>query len=426
MNQFLILSGKILSQIFRALKLGNGSTWPGHIALSLNQNFIKDIFDKSKTKTIFIVGTNGKTTTSKLVSAILEKNGYSVLHNSSGANLLNGIASSLILQSDMSGNLKKDFAILEIDENVFPLISKQIEPDFLISLNLFRDQLDRYGEIDSISKNWKKTIDKFINTKVILNADDPQISFLGKDSKLDVSYFGLNEEQIQTKNVMHGADSILCPNCHERLEFKCCYFSHLGIWECKNCKYKRPNPTMSSFSFYPLPGKYAMYNILAAVLFAKKIGIKDKDIVSSLKNFKPAFGRQEELEYKKKNVQLFLSKNPTSFNESLSTVAELNGKTILIVLNDKIPDGLDVSWIWDINFESIIIRDMNLIVAGDRKFDMALRLKYSGYFVHIAEDLNDAIEKSIENLEENEKLYILPNYSAMLETRKILTGKEIL
>jgi UDP-N-acetylmuramyl tripeptide synthase len=426
MNQFLILLGKILSKVFRVLKLGNGSTWPGHIALFLNPNFIKEVFDNSNTKTIFIIGTNGKTTTSKLISTILEKNNYSVLHNISGANLLNGIASSLILQSNKTGKLNKAFAILEIDENVFPLISKQIDPDFLISLNLFRDQLDRYGEIDSISKSWKKTIDKFIKTKLLLNADDPQISYLGRKSKLDVSYFGLSEDFIQTRTIQHGADSILCPNCQERLDFKCCYFSHLGIWECRHCGYKRPKPDITSFSFYPLEGRYAVYNILAAVLFAKKIGIKQKDIENSLKNFKPAFGRQENINFKDRNIQLFLSKNPTSFNESLSTVSELNGKTVLIILNDRIPDGLDVSWIWDINFESIIKKGLNIILAGDRKYDMALRLKYSEHFVHVAKDLKDAIEISLESLEKDEKLYILPNYSAMLEVRKILTGKEIL
>lgn len=412
--------------MFRLFKLGNGSTWPGHIALSINPNFIKNVFNNSSTKIIFIIGTNGKTTTAKLISSILEKNGYTVLHNTSGANLENGIASTLILQSNILGQLMKDFAILEIDENTFPLISEQIEPDYLISLNLFRDQLDRYGEIDSISKKWKKTLNKFSKTKIILNADDPQISYLGRESKLDVSYFGLDEKFIQTKTLQHGADSILCPNCQQRLNFKCCYFSHLGIWDCKSCGYKRPKLDISNFSFYPLQGRYAVYNVLAAVLFAKKIGIKQKDIENSLRNFKPAFGRQENIKFKEKDIQLFLSKNPTSFNESLSTVSELNGKTLLIILNDGIPDGLDVSWIWDINFESILTEGMNIIVAGDRKFDMALRLKYSENFVHIADSLKDAIDKSLRNLDKNEKLYILPNYSAMLEVRKILTGKEIL
>lgn len=426
MNQLLILSGKILSFMFRLFKLGDGSTWPGHIALSINPNFTKNILNNSDTKIIFIIGTNGKTTTAKLISSILEKNGYTVLHNTSGANLENGIASTLILQSNVLGKLIKDFAILEIDENTFPLISEQIEPDYLISLNLFRDQLDRYGEIDSISKKWKNTLNKFSKTKIILNADDPQISYLGRESKLDVSYFGLDEKFIQTKTLQHGADSILCPNCQERLNFKCCYFSHLGIWDCKHCGYKRPKLDISNFPFYPLQGRYAVYNILAAVLFAKKIGIKQKDIEVSLRDFKPAFGRQENIKYKEKDIQLFLSKNPTSFNESLSTVSELNGKTILIILNDKIPDGLDVSWIWDINFESILTKGTNIIVAGDRKLDMALRLKYSENFVHIADNLKDAIDKSLESLDKDEKLYVLPNYSAMLEIRKILTGKEIL
>lgn len=426
MNLILVLIGKLLSLLIQIFKLGNGSTWPGHIALNVNPKFVKDLFKKSNIKVIFIIGTNGKTTTSKLISTILEENGYSVLHNTSGANLLNGVASSLIIQSDIFGKLNNDFAILEVDENVFSKISDDIEPDFLICLNLFRDQLDRYGEIDSISKKWKKTVDNFVKTEMILNADDPQIAYLGNKSKLKTYYFGLNKDVAKTKLPEHGTDSTYCPNCGNKLSFDHYYFSHLGVWECKNCKFKRPKLSLSEFSYYPLSGKYAIYNTLASVLFSKRVGIKSDKIEKALKEFKPAFGRQENIKYKNTNIQIFLSKNPTSFNESLSTVSDLNGKTIIMILNDKIPDGLDVSWIWDINLETILKKEMNIIVAGDRKYDLALRLKYSGHFIHIADNIKEALEKSIQNLEANEKLYILPNYSAMLEVRKILTGKEIL
>ncbi len=426
MNLTLILTGKIFSFLINWLRLGNGSTWPGHIALNINPRFVKDLLKQSKIKIIFIIGTNGKTTTSKLITTILEKNGYSVLDNPSGANLLNGVASSLILQSSILGKIKNDFAILEVDENVFSKISEDIEPDFLICLNLFRDQLDRYGEIDSISKKWKETIQKFKKTEILINADDPQMAYLGRNLKLKVSYFGLNEDLIKTKFVEHGADSILCPNCANKLDFKLYYFSHLGIWECKKCGFKRPKVDLSDFSYYPLPGRYAIYNTLASVLLTRRIGLDDKKIEDGLKEFKPAFGRQENIRFNNKDIQIYLSKNPTSFNESLSTITDLNAKSIVIALNDKIPDGLDVSWIWDINFESIIKDQINIIVAGDRKYDMALRLKYAGIFIHIADNLKDAIEKATENLEKDEKLYVLPNYSAMLEIRKILTGKEIL
>ncbi|MEK7551730.1 MAG: MurT ligase domain-containing protein [Patescibacteria group bacterium] len=426
MNFLIIFVGKLFSSFIRLLNLGNGSTWPGHIALILNPNFIEETLSKSKVKKVVIIGTNGKTTTSKLIRTIFKANKSKSVYNMSGANLLNGIASSIIISSKFDGELKKDFALFEIDENAFPLVSEKIKPDFVIALNLFRDQLDRYGEIDQISSNWKRVIDKLDDTVLILNSDDPQIAFLGKERKKNVCYFGLEEKTLEKNVLQHGADSILCPKCSSNLNFSSYYFSHLGHWKCPNCKFTRPKPDLSKLSYYPLKGTYALYDILAAVLFAQVAGIKKSVIESALKEFKPAFGRQETLNYMGKEVQIFLSKNPISFNESLSTVKSLGGKNIVIVLNDKIPDGLDVSWIWDIDFENILTKDINIIVTGERMYDMAVRLKYAGFFAHVSSDMKLSIDKMIENLSDNEKLYILPNYSAMLEVRQLLTGKKIL
>lgn len=426
MNFLIIFAGKLFSSFIRLLNLGNGSTWPGHIALILNPNFIEQTLSKSKVQKVVIIGTNGKTTTSKLIRTIFKENKSKSVYNMSGANLLNGIASSIIISSKFDGKLKKDFALFEIDENAFPLVSEKIKPDFVIALNLFRDQLDRYGEIDQISSNWKKAIDKLDNTVLILNSDDPQIAFLGKEIKKNVYYFGLEEKDLEKNILQHGADSILCPKCSSNLNFSSYYFSHLGHWKCPDCKFTRPKPDLSKLSYYPLKGTYALYDILAAVLFAQVAKIKKPVIEAALKEFKPAFGRQETLNYMQKEVQIFLSKNPISFNESLSTVKSLGGKNIVIALNDKIPDGLDVSWIWDIDFENILTKDINIIVTGERMYDMAVRLKYAGFFVHVSSDIKQSIDKMIENLSNDEKLYILPNYSAMLEVRQLLTGKKIL
>ncbi|MBI2025798.1 MAG: DUF1727 domain-containing protein [Candidatus Levybacteria bacterium] len=425
MNLLIIYLLKILSSSIRLLNLGNGSTWPGHIALLINDKFIEQTLRRSKVKSVLIIGTNGKTTTSKLIRTILKENKDKSVYNMSGANLLNGIASALIISSKLSGKLKKDYAIFEVDENAFAHVASKIKPDYVIALNLFRDQLDRYGEIDTIVINWKKALENLKNTTLILNADDPQIAFLGKNFK-KAFYFGLEEKNLQNTLLQHGADTLLCPKCSGKLKFRSYYFSHLGKWECPNCNLKRPSPNLSKLDFYPLYGTYAKYDTLAAVLFAKLAKINEKVILKALKNFKPAFGRQEVISYIEKDVQLFLSKNPISFNESLSTVKKMGGKNIIIVLNDRIPDGLDVSWIWDIDFENILDKDTNILVSGDRMFDMAIRLKYAGLYAHITSDIKLAIDKMIENTGKNEKLYILPNYSAMLETRQVLTGKKIL
>lgn len=425
MNLLIILFGKLFSFLSKLFNLGHGSTWPGHIALVINPNFIKDVLGKSNLKIILIIGTNGKTTTSKLIQTVLQNNNKTVLLNTSGANLINGVASSLILSGNLLGEIDKDYAILEIDENAFPQIVEKLTPNYIIALNLFRDQLDRYGEVNAISSKWKKVVDKLKSTTLILNADDPEIAFLGENTK-NVYFFGLEDKSLQTTKLQHASDSLLCPKCNTKLIFSKYYFSHLGIWECKNCKLKRPTPDIASFKYYPLTGTYAIYDTLAAVSLARLLKIKDDDILLSLKKFKPAFGRQEKIKFNDKNIQIFLGKNPISFNESLETIKNIGGKNILIVLNDNIPDGLDVSWIWDVDFETILGKDMTITVSGTRKFDIALRLKYAGFFTHIADSLEEALVKLTNELDENEKLFILPNYSAMLETRKILTGKKIL
>lgn len=424
-NSIIVLLGKFISFIIKKSNMGSGATWPGHIALKLNKNFISDCLGK-RTKIVLIAGTNGKTTTATLISHILIHSGLTVAHNKTGANQLNGIASTIVSEiSILRPKLDKDFLILEADENVIPDALKFLTPDFIICLNLFRDQLDRYGEIDSIVKKWKDSFEELDKkTTLILNADDPQIAILGKDLKIKALYFGLNENL--QKTIEHGADSIYCPNCQSELTYKSITFSHLGNWRCSNCKLERPRLDIYSYKFYPLHGTYNRYSTLVSVLFSRTLNIASEKTLSAIKSFKPAFGRQEEFIVRKRIVTLFLSKNPTSFNVSLKTIKDLGAKNILIVLNDQYVDGVDVSWIWDIDFENLVNKNANIAVSGQRVYDMALRLKYANLFTHVEPNLNKALGSMIDNLEENEKLFILPNYSAMLETRKNLLGRKLL
>ncbi|HVF69659.1 MAG TPA: Mur ligase family protein [Xanthomonadales bacterium] len=424
----LILFGKLLSKLTRFFNLGDGSTWPGHIALSAKPNFIKEVLQSNPNiKVIIIAGTNGKTTTAALIASSLKNNGKTVIQNQSGANLLNGIASTLILRCNRQGKLKQDFAIFEIDENNLTLILQQIKPDYLILLNLFRDQLDRYGEVNIVASNWTESIRSLTNkTTMILNADDPQIAFLAKNTKAYTKYFGCSDVSIHHYTKAQAADSDHCPECGTQLAYRQIFFSHLGDWHCTNCGLKRPKLDMGKFPVYPLPGTYNKYNTHAAVLTLREIGIGEHDIENSFQDFKPAFGRQEIVNYKGKNVQIFLSKNPTSLNQSFQAISELGGNTVLFVLNDRIPDGRDISWIWDVDFPNIQ-SFKNILVAGDRVYDMALRLKYENIdnFQTFA-SLEEAVNRGVNLIEKNETLFILPTYSAMLDTRKILTGKKIL
>ena len=318
-------------------------------------------------------------------------------------------------------------------------VLKQVTPDYLVLLNLFRDQLDRYGEINSIAQKWQEAIQTVSDkTKLILNADDPQIAYLGLSNVFaseamqsnKIFYFSLYDNNTSSMQQL-AADSVSCPKCGHKLTFETITFSHLGDWKCTSCGLKHPKSMLSSFPVYPLSGTYNKYNTIAAALVLKDLGIDEKHIKNAFADFTPAFGRQENVEFQGKNVQLFLSKNPTSFNQSFATIKELNGKTLLLVLNDRIPDGRDISWIWDTQLLGIE-NFKNIVLSGDRVYDLALRLKYElGNTVYekkvtTFENLKEAIDHAIINLTLDEKLYILPTYSAMLDARKILTGKKIL
>lgn len=433
---------KTLSFLSRRLNIGHGSTWPGHIALSAKPNFITEILSKNKhLKIILIAGTNGKTTTSKLLRFILEKNSFKVFQNESGANLLNGIASSLIIHTDLNGKLNYHVAIFEIDENTLPLIINHIKPNVLVLLNLFRDQLDRYGEVNSIAKKWHEALHglsrlhlnegvTLTETQLFVNGNDPQLTFLAEKSGLKTYYFGIDKSLMTKKPLSHDVDFTHCPKCKEKLLFEKISYSHMGIFKCPKCNFTNKKIEHLNISHYPLFGLYNHYNINAAFLVAAKVfKISEKSINSAMREFKPAFGRQEVIVYKGKKIIILLSKNPTSFNQSLQAVSEQKGKYLLLVLNDRVPDGRDVSWIWDVDFEEYLNEKQHIHVSGDRTYDMALRIKYAHPVVkHIDmhELLDRTIDPLIEEMPEKETLYILPTYSAMLEVRKILTGKKIL
>ncbi len=423
-NQLLIHHGKLLSKMIQATNRGNGSTWPGHIALKYNPHFIKDLLKNSDTKIIFIVGTNGKTTTTTLLSHLLRLSGKKVIQNTSGANLINGIASTLLLNTDLKGKIHADIALFEIDENAFSLISEEITPDVIIMLNLFRDQLDRYGEVNTIARKWKEAIAKLpSSTRLILNADDPQIAFLGKDSRQNISYFGLNEKGVQSLD--HASDSTYCPICRSKLEYKKSYYSHLGEWTCPNNDFEHPKDVFSAVAHYPLDGLYNRYNIHAAVLAALKLGINLGVLEDNLPSFQPAFGRQEKITIEGKKIEVILAKNPAGFNQTIQTVLELKAKNIFLILNDRIADGTDISWIWDVDFEKFE-KNIHLTLSGDRVYDLALRLKYADLHGEIVPDLKNALREALAKTPEDQTLFILPTYTAMLDVRKILVGKKIL
>lgn len=436
LDRIVILICKVIHQIIVVGKLGNGATWPGEIALKLRPQILS-AFARLPVKVVVIAGTNGKTTTTKMLETIMEASGEKTKRNATGANLENGVVSAFIDDFSYSGTLHSKTFLFEVDEAAFIAVTKKLVPSIVVLLNLFRDQLDRYGEVDAIAQKWLPVLRQLPKTTtVIANADDPQLVVLTEQLAARVLYFGLEEPSLYLSKIEHATDTIYCPKCGQRLTFAGVYFSHLGKWTCGKCGLIHPEVTLKASDYAsPIEGVYNKYNTLAASLVCEFLRIPSETIVKGLTMFTPAFGRMETVIYKDKTMTILLSKNPTGFNESLRTVlsSSIVGP-IVLVLNDRIPDGTDISWIWDVDFEMLHSYKHPLFVGGDRTYDMGIRVEYSikdalknkSHSITVSENLPLLLEKAASEVKDGEKLWVLATYSAMLDVRKIATGKKIL
>ena len=441
---FSIFIGKASFYLLKLFGLG-ATAAPGLYAGKIDKDLIKKLAKQLK-YSIIISGTNGKTTTSRILAEVFQKADIKYFHNRTGSNLERGIISELLKNISLKGLPKNRVGLWEIDEAVFPIIAEKIKPKIIVLTNLFRDQLDRYGEIDTLAKKWQQALKKLAkSTTVILNADDPTIVSLAKSLKCRVIYFGIRDKTVGSKTLSHASDATMCPNCLEPLNYQTCFVSHLGIFNCPNCSFSQPKAQISaqkikflkngftqvsinSFSKkfktkIKLAGIYNVYNLLAAFSLAKTLKIKTKIINQAVLVFKPAFGRFEEIKIKNHKLQILLAKNPAGFNQVIKTLPHLSSEqkfSLLIALNDKIADGRDVSWIWDVDFKYLKNKNIDkIMVSGIRSKDMALRLKYAGIEkLEIYENLKKAIITLIN--QSNKNLFIIPTYTAMLEARKIL------
>ena len=418
-----IILGKLTSLLSKTFRLGAGATWPGEIALRIHPRILRTLSAKAP-HIILVAGTNGKTTTVKMIETILTHAGRSVFRNASGANLDNGLISAFLADMNWNQKFRSAYFIFEVDEATLSNVLKDMTPEIVVLTNLFRDQLDRYGEVDAIAEHWLVALGALERqTNVIVNSDDPHLSFIGSQLKAKVTYFGLEDPSLYLPNMQHATDTIYCPNCGARLTFAGVYFSHLGKWACGKCSFIPPKEDITARDVVsPIEGVYNIYNTLAAALVAKTLELTASQVKQGLAKFTPAFGRMENIVVHNRRVKILLSKNPTGCNESLRTVAaSIDKGPVLFLLNDRIPDGRDVSWIWDVDFE--LYKDFpTYFVGGDRVFDMALRLKYAEIKPTIIHDITEAVL----SVKENEVLWILPTYSAMLDVRKILIGRKIL
>lgn len=446
---FAIIIGKTIFLLSRLFGQGGGTAAPGLIALKIYPRLLSYFSSQFKKGTILITGTNGKTTTARLITHLLKSKKISFLHNRTGSNLARGLVSTCLQASSFSGKINQDFGVFEIDEAAFGQLAPQLNPSLVIILNLFRDQLDRYGEIDQVLTNWQKALKTLAKkTIIILNSDDPSVASLGQKTKQKVIYFGLRDKKFSQVQPSHASDATFCPRCLASLVYQHCYISHLGLYQCPNCGRIQPRAKIncqtilkasldSTLSFIktaaekeiinlPLPGTYNLYNLLAAVTSLNYLNISLSQIKKAVKQFQPPFGRVERIKTAaNKFIQIFLVKNPAGFNEVLRTLKNnVKKPTLLIAINDLIADGQDISWLWDVDFEEIVKQTKKIVFSGLRAEDMALRWQYAknskGKEFQIEKNYSQAIKQELKMIEKGETLFILPTYTAMLAIRKTL------
>lgn len=428
--------GKLVLLVGKITKRQTSSA-PGAIALKVCPKLISDMNACVKKKIIITCGTNGKTTTNNVICSSLETKGYKVLCNRIGANMLTGVATAYIESADIFGRIDADYACLEIDEAYAKIVYRFVKPDVMVITNLFRDQLDRYGELDSTIKLLKDAIAMADGVTLVLNADDPVCSAFGMAENVKALYYGVSEKVLDDED--NTKEGKFCPVCGAELKYNFRHYSQLGDFYCPMCDYKRRKPdyeitdvSLSSPMKFSINGNklevnykgfYNILNLAAVYVALNAVGESTDNFADLLAGYKPQTGRMQEFEMNK-TVVLSLSKNPAGFNQAIATVnSDTRKKDVIIAVNDGWGDGKDVSWIWDVAFPKLKNENLStLAVTGIRRYDMALRFKYSDIDIDMLTDsMRAAIVSALKT--DSEIVYVMVNYTAMYSTEAIL--KEI-
>lgn len=437
-----IVAGKLSAQAIRVARLGLGSNLPGKVARRLSPSVLGKLAAQSRLGIIAVSGTNGKSTTSGFLASILSKAGYKVVHNRQGANLVTGITATLIDEASWDGKLDTDYCLFEIDEAALPLVAAEIKINNVIVTNLFRDQLDRFGELDTTARLINKGI-AINKSAAVLNADDPNVASLAPDSKhLLYGIESLTESSTGQASLL--AELSYCSNCGNEYTYDLIFYGQLGHYQCPSCNHKRPKPEVSAHNVnvrangssfrlnfeqvstdisINLPGLFNVYNALAAAAIAFQMDIAAETIKEGLNKYSTLFGRSERLVIEGKSVLIQLIKNPAGASQAVSSVAADPDAKILIAINDNLADGRDISWLWDTNFEQLCNVKETVTISGQRAEDMAVRMKYTGLPVdqiEIVTPLEKALKNALQSTGPQQTLWILPTYTCLLELQKIL------
>jgi UDP-N-acetylmuramyl tripeptide synthase len=437
----------------RAAGRGGGTSLPGKVLMRLEPDAIRSLAGRLPHGSVAISATNGKTTTAAMVAAILERRGTRLVHNRAGANMAGGIASTL-LDAARGGGIDGELGLFEVDEFWLPQLAQQLRPRAVLLSNLFRDQLDRYGELETIADRWAAVVAALpAEARLVLNADDPLVADLGRE-RAGVTTFGVEDDAMALPEMQHAADSKHCRRCGHAYAYEAIYLGHLGRYRCPRCGRRRPRPDVvaeqvrldgtrgatfllridgeaprSAAVSLPLPGLYNVYNALGAAALCHALGVPFDDVVAGLAAVAAAFGRAETIDVDGRALSILLVKNPAGANEVLRTLAlEAGPLDVLAVLNDNVADGRDVSWVWDADFELLAGRVRRVTCAGTRAAELAVRLKYAGLDpqrLAVVPELADALDAALVADEDAGPLYALPTYTALLALRELLARRGV-
>ncbi len=431
-----------VGRLSRLTGAGGGTTLPGKLLATLDRNAVDALASRLPRGSALVSATNGKTTTCALAASILAPH-FRLARNGAGANLISGVASTLLSSRDA------ELGLFEVDEAALPEVARRLQPRVVSLGNLFRDQLDRYGELEIVAERWRAMVPELPDDAVLaVNGDDPLVGDLATARPGAVT-FGVDDPAQARPDLQHAADSKYCLRCGTPYEYRAAYVGHLGDYRCPACGHARPpldvaarrvelrgtegasfdlaTPEGTQRVELALPGLYNVYNALAAATLTRALGVELEQIAAGLARAVPAFGRFERIELDGRTLLLLLIKNPAGANEALRTVVSAGAPRLAVVaLNDAIADGRDVSWIWDVDFELLAAGLDRLVASGERAAELALRFKYGGMAasaIEVVPDLEAALDRGLALTEPGGELVCLPTYTAMLGLQAILTRR---
>ena len=434
---------RLAGRLSRLAARGGGTTLPGKFLVAVDPGALATLAERLPHGAALVSATNGKTTTAAMTAEILGRR-VRLAHNRAGANLVSGVASALL---DADG---AELGLFEVDEAAFPEVARRVRPRVVTLGNLFRDQLDRYGELELVAERWRALVRELPEeVRLVVNGDDPQIGALAGERSGTV-VFGVDDPaQARGGGLQHAADSKHCVRCGTPYTFRAAYVGHLGDYECPACRHRRPPLELAARSIaldgldgasfdldapegtqrirLRLPGLYNVYNALAAAALSRALGASLDEIAVGLGRFAAAFGRFERIVVGDRRLLMLLIKNPAGANEAIRTLVSGGAPSLaLVALNDAIADGKDVSWIWDVDFEPLLEGLERVVVTGDRAAELALRFKYAGFdarAIEVLPPLERGLDRALALTPPGHELIILPTYTAMLALRRIVARR---